>query len=207
MPEFIVRAHAAPTNPGQFLAATGQGAHVEYLAQIVINTLFVSKGHRADVTLTLVLENSQDYSRTLFLAGEHLGDVGGQTESAVLAVIAEALATGAGLTKGASRVSPRGITVSALSFEHLVKQRLSEGKVVCLLDRKGKDIRAAELGEDVVVLLTDHVPMPKNLAKSLQRQGALPVSLGPIMLHASQCIVLVQNELDRGLLSSRPERA
>jgi tRNA pseudouridine-54 N-methylase len=51
-------------------------------------------------------------------------------------------------------------------------------------------------------LLTDHVPLPRNLRKSLLRRGVEPVSLGPVMLRASQCVVLVLNEYDR-LYSAR----
>jgi tRNA (pseudouridine54-N1)-methyltransferase len=47
-------------------------------------------------------------------------------------------------------------------------------------------------------LLTDHLPMPKKTFHSLGRLGAEKISLGPVMLFASQCVVLIHNELDRG---------
>src|SRR5690606_41359285 len=45
-------------------------------------------------------------------------------------------------------------------------------------------------------LLTDHIPMPKNSISGLKRLGAEAISLGPRMLFASQCVVLIHNELD-----------
>ncbi|MEO2172631.1 MAG: tRNA (pseudouridine(54)-N(1))-methyltransferase TrmY, partial [bacterium] len=69
MPEYIVRARKAPTDAGLFVKAIGSAARVEYLAQIMTNCLFVSKGHRRDTTLTLVLEDSTDFSRALSLNG------------------------------------------------------------------------------------------------------------------------------------------
>lgn len=196
MPEYIVRAHSAPADPGQLLAAVGSGAHVEYLAQIIVNALFVAKGHRNDVTLTLVLEKSGDYSRALSIPGNAFGSLGGLHESALLEVIADSLFEGRGLAKEASVTTGLGIRVSATSFEHIARDRLAGGPVF-LLDRKGQDVREVSVPRNAAFLLTDHVPMPKKLARSLVRRGAIPVSLGPVMLHASQCVVVVQNEIDR----------
>lgn len=193
---FIVRAHSAPVDPAKFMGALGEAAHVEYLAQIIVNTLFISKGHRDDVTLTLVLENSRDFSRAITLRGNAIGDLGGLNEATILDRLAGCLHQGQQLGKEESIVTDAGILVSATSFEHLAKQHLEQGRVY-LLDRKGADLRDQPLQEPATFLLSDHVPMPRKLEKSLVRQGAEPVSLGPVMLHASQCVVLVQNEFDR----------
>ncbi|MDZ7686378.1 MAG: tRNA (pseudouridine(54)-N(1))-methyltransferase TrmY [Gammaproteobacteria bacterium] len=196
MPEFIVRAHSAPVNPQSFIDAVGTGAHVEYLAQIVVNTLFVSQGHRRDDSLTLVLENASDYSRTLEITGDRLASIGGMSEGEVIALLADALYAGASLGKEEAATAESGIVVRTISFERLVKRRLETGPVL-LLDRKGTDIRDYDCPVDATFLLTDHVPLPKNLRKSFLRQGVQSLSLGPVMLHASQCVVLVQNEYDR----------
>jgi tRNA (pseudouridine54-N1)-methyltransferase len=199
VPEFIVRARAASTDPATFMASVGSGAHVEYLAHMITNALMVSKGHREDTTLHLVLEDSDDFSRCISLQGEQLGDLGGTTEAALLNVIKTALQYGQGLAKEASVLTPSGVKVTAISFEHLVKARVAEGPVY-VLDPKGEDIREAQLPVNAVFLLTDHVPMPKKTFKSMQRQGVNKLSLGPLMLHASQCITVIQNELDRRYL-------
>lgn len=196
MAEFILRAHSAPTDPERFLSQVGAGAHVEYLAQIVIAALFVSKGHRPDVSLTMVMEDSKDFSRSLTLSGDSLGNLDGLTEGAILGALAQSLSAARGLGKEQETTLGNGIHVSATSFERLVKPRFAE-RGVFLLDRKGEDIRRLPVDADSVFLLTDHVPMPRNLGKSLVRQGATPVSLGPVMLQASQCVSVVLNELDR----------
>ena len=196
MIEFILRAHSAPTDPDRFLEQVGRGSHVEYLAQVVIAALFISKGHRPDVSLSIVMENSRDYSRVISLPGDSLGSLEGLTEAAILGTLADSLQAARGLGKEAQATLANGIGVSATSFEHLVKARLGTGPVF-LLDKKGEDIRAVSTGTNGVYLLTDHVPMPRNLHKSLLRQGAVPVSLGPVMLQASQCVAVVLNEMDR----------
>lgn len=196
MPTFVVRAHSAPTDPAGFLGRAGKQAHVEYLAQIVQSALFISKGHRPEVELQLVLESSSDYSRTITLSGDSLGSLDGLTEAAILTLLADGLRASQGLGKERSVKTDSGIQVTAVSFERLARQYLADAPVF-LLSRKGTDLREQVLDEAGVFLLTDHVPMPRNLEKSLLRQGAKPVSVGPVMLQASQCIVVVENEFDR----------
>jgi tRNA (pseudouridine54-N1)-methyltransferase len=199
--EFIVRARKAPVDPDRFLTAVGTGAHVEYLAHMVVNALFISKGHRDDTLLTLVLEDSPDYSRAISLQGDSLGNMDGLNEAAILKVCSESLRAGLGLEKEASAIGENGVRVTAISFEHLVKSRAAE-KQIYMLDRKGADIRESEVGEDAVFLLTDHIPMPKKTFNSLARQGVKKLSLGPVVLHASQCISIIHNEMDRINLAS-----
>ena len=80
-----------------------------------------------------------------------------------------------------------------LNFRHLYSEEL--------LDPKGDDIRTVDIPVDAVFLLTDHIPMPKKNFKAMVLQGVKKISLGPVMLHASQCISIIQNELDRRYMS------
>jgi tRNA (pseudouridine54-N1)-methyltransferase len=194
--EFVVRARKAPTEASKFLGNAGKEAHVEYLTQILVNALFVSKGHRSDVCLTYVFEGSADFSRVLHFRGESLGQIEDQSEQGLLRLFARCLAAGAGLQKDTSIVTDQGIDVTATSFEKLIKG-YQETRQVFLLEPKGQDIRHAELPDEAVFVLTDHIPMPPKQAKSMVRRGVTALSLGPIMLHASQCVVLIQNEYDR----------
>lgn len=196
MREFIVKARAAPVDPARFRRAAGQGARVEYLAHCLINGLLVSKSHRDDTRVTLVLEDSDDYSRAIEFDGSILGSLPGTSEEGWLDVCAQALAAGGRLKKEESVPLSNGVSVRAISFEHLVKEKLADTSVY-RLDRKGEDIRSIDIGADSVILLNDHVPVPRKTVKSLDRQGVVPIHLGPRVLHASQCITLVHNELDR----------
>jgi tRNA (pseudouridine54-N1)-methyltransferase len=66
-----------------------------------------------------------------------------------------------------------------------------------MMDPKGAPI--ADLGhpKNPCFLLTDHIPMPKKTLPSLERMGAKKISLGPTMLFASQCVVLIHHTLDQ----------
>jgi tRNA (pseudouridine54-N1)-methyltransferase len=192
---FVLRARSAPTDSRQFLAAVGQPAHPEILAHTLMNAIFVAQAHRDDVLVYLVLESTRDFSRTLSFASNELGGLGGFDERALLGKIASALDRSIGMGKGELRDVEPGIRVRTISFEKLV-QELAETYPLYVLDKKGIAIREQVFEGDACFLMTDHVPMPKNSSSGLKRLGAVRISLGPKMLFASQCVVLIHNELD-----------
>jgi tRNA (pseudouridine54-N1)-methyltransferase len=83
-----------------------------------------------------------------------------------------------------------------VSFEHLVKE-LAVDHQLFVMDRKGTPIREQQFAGNACFVLTDHIPMPKNTFHTLDRLGAKYVTLGPTMLFASQCVVLIHHELDQ----------
>lgn len=192
---FVVRARSAPTLSQQLLAAVGQEAHTEILAHSLMNAIFIAQSHRSDVAVHLVLESTRDYSRTISFNTNEMGSLGGFHEEALLGIIASALDASQGMTKECERWVDAGITVRTISFEKLV-QELAQDYQLFVMDKKGTPIREQPFGPDVCFLLTDHIPMPKKSFNSLQRLGAEKISLGPKMLFASQCMVLIHNELD-----------
>ncbi|MFA7555363.1 MAG: tRNA (pseudouridine(54)-N(1))-methyltransferase TrmY [Spongiibacteraceae bacterium] len=192
---FVLRARAAPTASQQLLASVGQDAHTEILAHTLMNSIFVAQSHRSNVIVYLVLESTQDYSRTIcFNAGE-IGEIGGFHEQALLDQIARALDVSVGMAKEERREVAPGISVRTISFEKLVPE-LAEHYQLFVMDKKGTPIREQRFDGDSCFLLTDHIPMPKKIFNSLKRLGAEKISLGPKMLFASQCVVLIHNELD-----------
>lgn len=193
---FVLRARAAPTTGRDLLAEVGQQAHTEILAHTLMNALFVAQSHRPDVAVHLVLESSPDYSRTLSFDSNDLRDLGGFHEQALLGKIAHALDASAGMGKEERRQVEPGISVRTLSYEKLV-QELGCDHPLFVLDRKGTPIRGKTFTGNPCFLLTDHLPMPKKSLHSLERLGAEKISLGPVMLFASQCVVLIHNELDQ----------
>lgn len=195
MRAFVLRARSAPTDSEQFLASVGQEAHVEILAHTLMNTIFVAQSHRDDVIVYLVLESTKDYSRTICFNPSEISNFGGFHEQALLKKIAGALTLSVGMSKEQVRQVEDGITVQTISFEKLV-QELAEDYNIYMMDKKSTHIREQEFEGDSCFLLTDHIPMPKKSFNSLKRLGTQKISLGPKMLFASQCVVLIQNELD-----------
>ena len=97
--------------------------------------------------------------------------------------------------KEETRPVESGVSVQTVSFERLV-QSLAEDHQLFVMDRKGSSIREQVFEGNPCFLLTDHIPMPKKTIPGLERMGAKKISLGPTMLFASQCVVLIHHALD-----------
>ena len=192
----VLRARAAPTDSKKLLASIGGEAHTEILAHTLMNAIFVAQSHRADVTVYLVLESTQDFSRTIRFEANAMHDIGGFDERALLGKVAKALDASSGMAKEETRPVESGVTVRTVAFERLV-QELAEDHQLFVMDRKGTSIREQAFDGSPCFLLTDHIPMPKNTFRTLERLGAKKITLGSKMLFASQCVVLIHHEMDQ----------
>jgi tRNA (pseudouridine54-N1)-methyltransferase len=192
---FVLRARSAPTDSQGLLGAVGREAHTEILAHTLMNAIFVAQSHRPDVMVYLVLESSKDYSRSISFNSNDMRDIGGFHEQALLGKVARALDVSVGMGKEESRAVEPGIAVRTISFEKLV-QELARDHQLFLMDRKGTPLRGKAMAGTPCFILTDHMPMPKKSLHTLERLGAEEISLGSTMLFASQCVLLIHNELD-----------
>lgn len=198
MRTFVLRARAAPTDSRKLLAEIGGEAHTEILAHTLMNAIFVAQSHRPDVVVHLVLESSPDFSRTVSFEVNAMHELHGFDEQSLLKKIAKALDVSVGMGKEETRGVESGLSVRTVSFEKLVQQ-LAEDHQLYVMDRKGEPIAAQRFERPPCFLLTDHIPMPKNTFHTLDRLGAKRITLGPTMLFASQCVVLIHHALDQQL--------
>jgi len=196
MRTFIIRARKGTTRWERVRSQIGAREHFEVVAHSVINAFFVSNGFREDVEVYIVLDSSEDFPRTIKLSGGEGLSIAGFYEEAVLLLVEKALKDSHGLQKDETLTLAPGLQISGFGFERLVANLL-ETRPVYLLDRKGEDIRTTELESNPVFVLSDHLAMPKNSIKGLKRRGLKAVSLCKKMLFASQCVVLLNYELDR----------
>ena len=195
MRTFVLRARAAPTDSQRLWAGVGQDAHTEILAHTLMNAIFVAQSHRDDVVVYLVLESTQDFSRTIRFQANAMHAIGGFDERSLLGKVAAALDASRGMGKEETRPVESGVTVRTVSFERLV-QELAVDHQLFVMDRKGTPIGEQAFEGNPCFLLTDHIPMPKNTFHTLDRLGAKKISLGRKMLFASQCVVLIHHALD-----------
>jgi len=196
MRTFVLRARAAPTDSHRLLAGVGQEAHTEILAHTLMNAIFVAQSHRTDVVVYLVLESTEDFSRTVRFEAKAMSNIGGFHEQALLSKVAKALDVSRGMVKEEARPVEPGVVVRTVSFERLV-QELSEDHQLFVMDRKGEPMAEQMFQGHPCFLLTDHIPMPKKTFHSLERLGAKKITLGSTMLFASQCVVLIHHALDQ----------
>jgi tRNA pseudouridine-54 N-methylase len=90
-----------------------------------------------------------------------------------------------------------GITTSKTGFEALLKVKAETAKVY-VLEEGGKDIAHAELPENCVFVLGDHVGLPKKAEVYALRYGE-KISLGKQPYLAAYCITILNYLLDRQL--------
>ena len=71
----------------------------------------------------------------------------------------------------------------------------TRGKTIFILDKKGEDIREAEIPDDSVFIIGDHEGFPSDKKKFLKSIDK--ISVWPKVLFASQVITILHNEIDR----------
>lgn len=193
MREFILRARTAKT--GDFdvsnLPAAGR---MDIVCNSVSNSLNIANKLREDTIIHIVLEGSPEPPKIISFHGNSITGMLWD-EKSIAEHIRKALIKSKG--QNVKIKASEGLSVEKKSFEALVKEKFKEGKQVVYLHQEGKDIREAVLKEDIVVVFGDYIGMPRATESLLDRLGAERVSLGPKMLFAAHCIILVHNELDR----------
>ena len=197
MREFILRVRKGPTTPDFSLTEElGRGRHLEVVAHFLVNALFLSRQFRAQTVVHLVLDGPAAPPKTVRFESSGLGSLEGLDERSLWRVLQEALTVGRRLGRDQELVAKPGIYVAKQSFEALVRDRCAAGPLYYLRP-DGADIRTLPLVSPACFLFTDHLAMPRKTDRFLERLGVLPLSVGPRMLFASQCIAVVHNELDR----------
>jgi tRNA (pseudouridine54-N1)-methyltransferase len=196
MRTFIIRARKGTTRWQRLRTSIGKREHFEVIAHCVINAFFVSNGFRDDVEVYIVLESSENFPHTLKLSGGEGLSLAGFHEAAVLELVERALKNSQALHKDETLILAPGLQISGFGFEILVNKLLAM-RPIYLLDPKGEDIRTTEFEPNPIFILSDHLAMPKKSIKGLKRHGFKTISLGKKILFASQCVVLINYELDR----------
>lgn len=196
MRTFILRARKGTTRWEQVKSQIGTKGHFEIVAHSVINAFFISNAFRDDVEFYIILDSSEDFPRTIKLSSSEGLSIAGFHEEAVLDLVEKALKEGHGIKKDETRIIAPGLQISGFGFEKLIGNLLAT-RSIYLLEPKGEDVRSLAIASDPVFILSDHLAMPKNNVQSFKRRGLKTVSLGKKMLFASQCVVLLNYELDR----------
>ncbi len=196
MREFILRARKGPTTPDFSLDDLTRAGRMEIVAHCIANTLFYARQIRPETILHIVLDGPSDPPKTLRFESDTLGNLGGFDERTLCRAIQTALHASRNLGSGKEVRTEEGISVVKRGFEPLIQEKCGISPVY-YLNRKGSDIRTTTFEASATFVFTDHLSMPKKTDKYLNRLGAIPVNVGPKTLFASQCIVLVHNELDR----------
>ena len=195
MREFVFLALKAKTTPDFKLENLAE-TKMDQVCRMISNCLWISKNIRRDTVIHAALTGPKDPPKLITFRGHGLWKELKGDEIAISKVVTKALEAGTGLSLGEEKEVEPGITIAKKAFETVVKES-SKRNQMFYLHPDGTDIREVELKEDVTFLLGDFIGLPKNTIKLIERLRAQKISLGPTMLFAAHCPILVHNEIDR----------
>jgi tRNA (pseudouridine54-N1)-methyltransferase len=199
MRTFVIRARKGTTQWEKIRQQMGGKEHFEVVVHTVLNAFFISNDFRKNVEVYIVLDSSEDFPRTIKLSAAEGLSLSGFHETAVLDLIERVLKESGHLRKDETQFVAPGVQISGFGFEKLIAHLL-QTQPVYLLQPKGVDIRTSVIADNPVFILSDHIPLPPKNIKSLKHKGLQTLSLGKKMLFASQCVVLINDQLDRNLM-------
>ena len=191
----IVKGNKARTAPDFLLKdLPGSGGRMDIMCRCLDASLLLSHGIRDYVEVLLCLEGPPTPPRCIRIRGDAVKYLSPDERSTAI-LLQKALKAH---EPGEEIESTPGIFVSDTSFMDIISEKMS---TIVLLDENGTDIRETAFPEgDICFVLGDHVGFTEDEQAAL-RNAPNVVSVSPKILHASQCITLLLNELDRRHLS------
>lgn len=193
MRRFLLLVHRVPAD-GDFSLndlANG-GGRMDEVAQAVGAAFLVSNGLRRDTELDLLLLRDGGGGRRIHLVGERLRYLN-PDERSTAALLKNALVRSAGRSDRSLEASP-GVFVGPGAEEDLLAFVRQPGALWA--EEGGAPVRQFPLGAEVAGVLGDVFDPTPREREILLGSGIPRVRLGPRSLRASQCVVLLQNELD-----------
>lgn len=196
MRTFILYARKARTDANFDIHELARdGGRLDIVARCLQASLYLSRGIRRDAALFAVLNGPPNPPKTILFKGREFKGVA-VDEISIAKCLKKALFLNIGKSKKWNLVSD-GVYISCRSFQEIITEAAEEAKQIYILHEKGVDIRNMRLSREAVFVLGDHLGLPLREEGFCERYGAVKISLGPKSYLASQCITLINGELDR----------
>ena len=199
MKEFVYYSKSARTSGNFDTRNLMKAGRMDIACQIVIMAFFVSHHTREDVKLHLIFEGGPDPPKHIemfpgqnFMADDkHRIDI---SKKDVASLIKKLLYK---YKKGEKKEVVPGYFIEKKGLSPLLQELQDQGKEICLLDRRGTDVRDKKKLDNCVFVLGDQEGIPKIELKKMKKIGVEKVSIGRQMYFASQTMTILHNELDR----------
>jgi tRNA (pseudouridine54-N1)-methyltransferase len=182
MREFVLYSRKGRTDP-KFTNLRDAG-RLDILHECIVASLFLSHGLRRNVVFNAVLSGPPNPPLLLKVDGATLYDV--RTDQETWQGILQRILSG---------LPHPGITVQKVSFEALLKEKANHSRIF-VLEESGKDVEAADIGENPVFVLGDHIGLPKTVESFALRYGE-KISLGKQPYLAASCITILNHMMDK----------
>ena len=150
----------------------------------ITNAVFYSGNKRDDVLMYVVLNKGQDAPKMLIVDSNYIKALG-IDEVSIAKNIKDVL----------NGRKVEGISIKNRSFESLLRELPKDE--LFLLDKRGVNINTLKNLKNPIFIFGDAGGLPKKTAKFIVRMGAKKINIGPKMLFSSQCVAIVNNELDK----------
>jgi len=191
---FLIKGNKARTAPDFLLKdLPGSGGRMDVMCRCLTSSLLLSHDIRRDVEVILCLAGEPTPPRTIRIRGDLVRYLSPDERSTAI-LLQKALRA---FEPGKEIESTPGIFVSDRSFKDLAKENMER---LVVLDEGGEDIGMCELPTDPCFVVGDHMGVEEE-EEALLKEASTFVSVSPRVLHASQCIVLVLNRMDRDELN------
>jgi tRNA (pseudouridine54-N1)-methyltransferase len=209
MRNFIIVGHRGVTTPHLSLNdLPGTGGRMDLLTRAVNSAFCISHDIRRDVEIALVLLGPEDPPKTVRFIGEPLKYLN-PDERSTAALIRNALVKiAANKLKGGNDtqkdpelltgelLSSPGIYISNNDLQSVIDHYSKKSKLIHL-DETGEDISNLQPQDDCTFILSDHKDFSDEELNKINEYSTKTISLGPLSLHADQCITIIHNYLDR----------
>jgi tRNA (pseudouridine54-N1)-methyltransferase len=189
--EFILYSRKGRTDPN--FTSLRDAGRLDIIHECIVAGLFLSHGLRRDVTFHAVLTGPPAPPLHLKIDGASLHDV--RTDQETWKEILKKVLAG--------KPHP-GITADRSSFEALLKDTAKETSLY-VLEEGGKDISTVSWGKKPVLVLGDHIGLPKTAEDFALRYGG-KISLGKQPYLAASCITIINYLLDKQAVSQATTR-
>ena len=179
--EFILFSRLGKTNSA--FSNLHDAGRLDIIYECVVTSLFLSHGIRRDVTFHAILNGPPNPPLHIQIDGSTLYDV--RTDVDTWQQILRKVISG--------KFHP-GISVDKTGFEALLRKE-AKSRNVYVLEEGGKNIAEAELADNAIFVLGDHVGLPKKAEAFALRYGE-KISLGKQPYLAASCITIINYLLD-----------
>lgn len=167
---------------------------MDLVAQVVSSSLWISNAVRQDSVIHIVLEGPKNPPKIITFEGSTIQNLDFD-EKSIAELVNFALKKSGSLKFGETKFVSAGLSVEKNSFEYLIK-KYSDFQLF-YLHPKGEDLRKINFRKNVCFVFGDYIGIPRKNELLLESLNAQKLSLGPAVVFASHCPILVHNELDR----------